>query len=281
MKWTWLSLIVVLVLLLSLGCCYTTPTGGGSGGSGGSVASVTYSLYTSVDGSGRVSPASGAFSSGEVVTLTAAPNNGWKFNYWSGDASGTSSTVTITMTSNRSVTAHFVPVNPSIRVILDTMQAIEDCEPFFMAPGDFYCVVVVTDGSTSSEVRIPSAGNYPLYDGDTANPNAVCYSTSEVGDYLEIVVACFEQDSGICYGEYVLGAVGLLGDELVPGLGTGATILLCLIDAQREDEGFWCDKDDFAGGFDQTWYKSQNWGIGSHCLEAPPYFRVWLTIEEL
>jgi uncharacterized repeat protein (TIGR02543 family) len=44
---------------------------------------------------------------GDVVTLTASANPGYTFDHWSGDASGTSLTTTVTMDSDKTVTAHF------------------------------------------------------------------------------------------------------------------------------------------------------------------------------
>jgi hypothetical protein len=47
------------------------------------------------------------FSSGTNVTLTAIPDSGSAFDKWSGDATGTNSTVTITMNSDKKVTSVF------------------------------------------------------------------------------------------------------------------------------------------------------------------------------
>lgn len=68
-----------------------------------------YTLTTSVSpsGSGTVSPSSGTYNSGSSVKLTATPSSGYKFDYWTDDASGTSNPITITMNSNKSVTANF------------------------------------------------------------------------------------------------------------------------------------------------------------------------------
>jgi uncharacterized repeat protein (TIGR02543 family) len=61
-------------------------------------------------GSGTVTPASGtSYASGTTVTLTASPASGYNFTGWSQDASGTTSTTTITMNSNKTVTANFSP----------------------------------------------------------------------------------------------------------------------------------------------------------------------------
>jgi len=69
----------------------------------------TYTLSVSVSpsGAGAVSPSGGEYDPGAKVTLTASPASGYTFDYWSGSASGTTPTVTITMDSDKSLTANF------------------------------------------------------------------------------------------------------------------------------------------------------------------------------
>ncbi len=63
----------------------------------------------------------GKYAYGTVVTLTASPATDYGFSVWSGDASGSSNPVQVTMTADRSVTASFIllryalalAVNPS------------------------------------------------------------------------------------------------------------------------------------------------------------------------
>jgi hypothetical protein len=51
--------------------------------------------------------------SGTVVTATAIPFSGYEFDNWSGDAYGTATSVTVTMNSDKSITANFRPIeNP-------------------------------------------------------------------------------------------------------------------------------------------------------------------------
>jgi len=73
--------------------------------------SPTYTITINIDpvGSGTVTkdPDKESYDPGEEVTLTAASNEGYEFDHWSGDASGTNPVVTITMNSNKNVTAHF------------------------------------------------------------------------------------------------------------------------------------------------------------------------------
>ena len=69
-----------------------------------------YTLSTSVDpsGGGTVSPASQTTVFGQTVNLTANAASGYQFVSWSGDVSGSSSSISVTMNSNKQVVANFV-----------------------------------------------------------------------------------------------------------------------------------------------------------------------------
>jgi uncharacterized repeat protein (TIGR02543 family) len=68
----------------------------------------TYTLSISAsNGTVTASPSQATYTHGEVVTLTAAPSTGYTFGSWSGDASGTAASTTVTMDGNKSVTAAF------------------------------------------------------------------------------------------------------------------------------------------------------------------------------
>ena len=67
---------------------------------------VQYSLTMYTVGQGSVSPGNGTYLSGTSVDIQASNVAGWTFQGWSGDASGSSNT-TITMSSNKVVTATF------------------------------------------------------------------------------------------------------------------------------------------------------------------------------
>jgi len=51
--------------------------------------------------------ADGTYASGTLVKLTAVPASGYKFNSWSGDLTGNSNPVMITMEKNKTITANF------------------------------------------------------------------------------------------------------------------------------------------------------------------------------
>ena len=69
-----------------------------------------YQLSASVTGGhGTISPTSGTYDEGTVVTLTAIPETGYRVEEWIGtDNDGSkANTNTVTMNSNRSVTVQF------------------------------------------------------------------------------------------------------------------------------------------------------------------------------
>jgi uncharacterized repeat protein (TIGR02543 family) len=79
----------------------------------------TYTLTMAVSDGGHgstTSPSVGSYSgysSGTVVTITATPSTGCTFTGWSGDASGMKNPTTVTMSSDKSVTANFSYTAPA------------------------------------------------------------------------------------------------------------------------------------------------------------------------
>ncbi len=70
---------------------------------------VTYNLTVSINGQGTttLSPGVYTYDEGTQVTIHASPASSWRFDHWGGDASGSSTTVVITMDSNKNVVAYF------------------------------------------------------------------------------------------------------------------------------------------------------------------------------
>jgi hypothetical protein len=69
----------------------------------------TLTTNTSGNGSGSITlnPSGGLYDAGTIVTITATANTGSQFDNWSGSLSGTNNPITITMNTNKSVTANF------------------------------------------------------------------------------------------------------------------------------------------------------------------------------
>ncbi len=70
---------------------------------------LSVSASPSTGGSVTVEPAlsTGRYDEGAIVTLTAEPAEGWKFDGWSGDATGSESPLTVTMDASKNITAKF------------------------------------------------------------------------------------------------------------------------------------------------------------------------------
>jgi len=76
-----------------------------------------YSLTTSVgaSGGGTVNPSGETwYNSGTNPQVTATPNAGYSFSSWSGDASGSTNPLTVTMNARKSVTANFTAVPETV-----------------------------------------------------------------------------------------------------------------------------------------------------------------------
>ncbi len=74
-----------------------------------------YLLKASIipDLAGEITPAGNAFDADTKIDITAIPASGYQFDYWEGDASGTSNTFSIVMDQNKNVIGHFkaIPVH--------------------------------------------------------------------------------------------------------------------------------------------------------------------------
>ena len=67
-------------------------------------------LLTSVDqtqGGLSVNPSQSSYISGDLVAVSASPLPGYLFSNWSGDISGNTASITLTMNSNKNITANF------------------------------------------------------------------------------------------------------------------------------------------------------------------------------
>lgn len=106
--WGIVAGVGLVVLIVGGSLAPATPTATQPEASGATDAT-TYRLNVTVSpsGSGSVSPPGGEYESGVQVTLTASPGGDYSFDYWSGSVSGTTSSITVTMDSDKSLTANF------------------------------------------------------------------------------------------------------------------------------------------------------------------------------
>lgn len=68
---------------------------------------------------GDVTPSSGTYEEGTSVDIIADPSSGYEFDYWSGDVSGTSKTISTTMDSDKNIKAHFIEIEHELNVSVE------------------------------------------------------------------------------------------------------------------------------------------------------------------
>ncbi len=129
----------------------------------------TVTQYTltlnATDGSITPNPAGGIYDDGTSVTLTATPDSGFEFTGWSGDASGTTNPLTITMDADKTITATFAPIQRTL-----TLNATNGSVTAAPNPG----TGSYDDGSVVTLTATPDAGyEFTGWSGDasgTTNP---------------------------------------------------------------------------------------------------------------
>lgn len=144
----------------------------------------TLTVNTSVGGS--VSPSGGSYPEGTEVTLTATPDEGYVFDGWSGDASGTNTTISITMDSDKSITATFVEENVPVYYTLSvTINGNGSVTP----NGGTY-----EEGSVVNLVATADAGNeFVSWSGDVSSSSS---SINITMDADKSITATFQASNG-------------------------------------------------------------------------------------
>ena len=159
----------------------------------GGTTPTTYTLSTSVNGQGSVSPSSGTYDAGANVTLNASPSSGWQFDNWSGDASGTNSSVTIVMNSNMSVTANFSEISTGSSEITLQENATGFCSVDGAVESDHSGYTGSGYANTTNEtgtgvdykVNVATAGTYTFtvrYAATSDRPADIIQNGSTVGN---------------------------------------------------------------------------------------------------
>ncbi|MEM7656741.1 MAG: T9SS type A sorting domain-containing protein, partial [Bacteroidota bacterium] len=156
-----------------------------SGGGGGPT---TYTLNVSANnGSVSKSPNQANYNAGTNVTLTATADPGYQFSGWSGDASGSTNPLSITMNSNRNITANFSPVSGggSCGQTLPGILNVEHCEPMNGATFSQGTPIVIKPNFTSDIVKVNA-----WYDGwngignSNSSPFEITFNNAPVGTYI-------------------------------------------------------------------------------------------------
>ena len=142
------------------------------------LAPATYTLsVTGTNGSIAKTPNKANYTHGETVTLTATPNAGYRFTGWSGDLSGSTNPVSITMNGNKSVAAGFA-----------------------MEPADESPPVAIAHSPAADAVQVPRNSLVTLYvsdDGGGVDPATVVISIDGTMVYSGNVPS-YDSAAGVC-----------------------------------------------------------------------------------
>ncbi len=171
-------------------------------------ANYTLTINVSPQGSGVVylNPSGGVYTAGTQVTLTATANSGYVFSSWSGDLTGTTNHTTITMNSNKSVTANFTQSGgSSIPIYTLTINVT----PFgggsvnLNPIGGYY-----QEGTTVTITAIPNSNyNFNSWSGDLTgqqNPSTIVMNGNknitahfiQNGITYDVIVIVYPPDAG-------------------------------------------------------------------------------------
>jgi len=173
-------IIVVAIIVIVSRVTLATPT-------------LTYTLSASVNPpqAGSVSPSDGEYELDEDVILTASAASGYAFDYWSGSTAGTSPTVTLTMDSDKNLTANFkaiTTVTHNLTICINGQGNINPSEGIYKYP---------TGTQVTINVSAISGWNFDHWSGDATGTSHTIVITM---DSDKIVTAYFEDESIILGG---------------------------------------------------------------------------------
>lgn len=169
----------------------------------------TYAITITTAGSGSgavtANPTGPRYAPGATVTLTAMPSSGSVFSGWSGACSGAATTCVVTMSTNRSVTATFVPAQSfSITV---TKSGTGTGSVTLDPPGPSY-----TSGTSVMLTAIPSSGSlFVNWSGNCTGTSSTCTlsmtANRSVNAVFNLANTTYDGDYTGSYGGAASGSV--------------------------------------------------------------------------
>jgi uncharacterized repeat protein (TIGR02543 family) len=102
---------------------------------------LTFTLAVTASEGGSVDISGGTYNENSNVTVTAAPAEGYTFSGWSGDASGSTNPLSVSMTGDKNITASFIRLQYSLsvniigsgtvsQVLVESSEKNTDYDPF-------------------------------------------------------------------------------------------------------------------------------------------------------
>ena len=164
---------------------------------------------TAVNGVVVKNPNQATYSSGANVVLTATPNTGYVFTSWSGDATGSANPLTVTMNSNKNITANFTAVvnafTLNVTAVNGTVVKNPD-QPTYNSGVGVQLTATANSGYTFTSWSGDAAGS--------ANPLTVIMNSNKN------ITANFTLNAPVGPGDVVLGGAGNFEILTMSGIST-------------------------------------------------------------
>ena len=185
----WTSLKGIITLIISAIAALGGLIGGlnavGIIGGGTIEGGETVGITINVEGNGTTNPIPGrhVYKEGTPISITALPDSGCEFKGWTGDFSGTSPTLSITMDRNIAITAQFVAITLR-RTLTISVSGQGTTSP---KPGTY----TYDDDELAEIIATPSSGySFDYWEGDASGNDS---SITIIMDSDKSVTAHFKQ----------------------------------------------------------------------------------------
>lgn len=162
--------------------------------------------------------------------------------------------------------------NPPIRVWIDKIGVHENGEEGELlreydllgkpGKGEVRIGLVVTDGKTTIEKRLPSKGVYELLRDEVIPVDSLLFETKEVGDYLRFFATAYEDDGGL--GEQLIYKALDIATGSYINMPTSILLKLAGVDFAKIYAELFGAEDDWLGSYVSEWTSSDNWGVGNY-----------------
>ena len=165
-KWTTSIMLILLAISLVIGGCSSNNE---------------YSLTLNVSGQGVTAPNTGThkYKQGETTVIKAWANNGWEFDNWSGDVSGTNATMAIKMDRDKSITANFSRVSHILNIVASGPGTVNP------VPGEH----VYEEGTVVNLVASPSSGAEFVSWSGTVSSRTSALTTATVNSDMTVTAS--------------------------------------------------------------------------------------------
>ena len=176
-------------------------------------------------------------------------------------------------------------LNPPIVVWIDQIGVHDNGEEFLrdFDGGEISVGVIVTDGKTTTKIRLPNEGFYHLRKDEITSVKLQVFSTEEVGEYLRVAAIGYEDDGGS--GEQLMYKLMDIATKSYIGGPTSILLTLSGIDFTSIFSEIFGAEDDWLGTYVSEWASDHNWGVDRYIdvncknKDGNVGLRLWFRIE--